>query len=330
MTQNPAVYYKQNRLKQLRAFCYTAQLGSISRAAEKLFLSQPSVSLQIQALERELDTTLFERRGPHIRLTPEGAILQELARPMVRGIDSLAETFAAHCGDLRSGELNIAAGESTILYVLPEVTKRFAEEYPGISIKLHNVTGRDGMAMLREDRVDFAVGSMLEIPQDITYHPIFTYHPLLITALDHPLARKQSVTLEDISPHGLILPPRHLSTWRIVDLVFQQHNVNYQIALEVGGWEVIKRYVELGMGVSIVTSICITEHDRLAQIPVDRYFPQRSYGVVQRQGRILSPQAARFLNMMAPGTFDRDTVRGGTGSTSDEAAAARAGGVETG
>lgn len=306
MAKNDALYYKQNRLKQLRAFCYTAQTGSISRAAEKLFLSQPSVSLQIQALERELSTDLLERRGPHIRLTPEGRILYEIARPMVQSIDSLPETFAAHCGNLESGELNIAAGESTILYILPEVIRQFADTYPGISLKLHNVTGRDGMEMLRADDVDFAVGSMLEIPEDIAYHPIFVYQPLLITAPDHPLARRKGkVALKDIAAHGLILPPRHLSTWRIVDLVFQQHNLNYRVALEAGGWEVIKKYVELGLGISIVTSICITDDDqgKLATLPLDRYFPERSYGVVLRQGKFLSPQARKFIEIMAPSFF---------------------------
>jgi len=306
MAKNDALYYKQNRLKQLRAFCYTAQTGSISRAAEKLFLSQPSVSLQIQALERELSTDLLERRGPHIRLTPEGKILHEIARPMVQGIDSLPETFAAHCGNLESGELNIAAGESTILYILPEVIRQFADTYPGISLKLHNVTGRDGMEMLRADDVDFAVGSMLEIPEDIAYHPIFVYQPLLITAPDHPLARRKGkVTLKDIAAHGLILPPRHLSTWRIVDLVFQQHNLNYRVALEAGGWEVIKKYVELGLGISIVTSICITDDDqgKLTTLPLDRYFPERSYGVVLREGKFLSPQARKFIEIMAPNFF---------------------------
>ena len=325
MGQGASVYYKQNRLKQLRAFCYTARVGSISRAAEQLFLSQPSVSLQIQALERELKTTLFERRGPNIRLTPEGRILFDLARPLVQGMDALSETFAAQCGDLDRGELNIAAGESTILYILPETVKRFAEQYPGVRVKLHNVTGRDGLAMLRADEVDFAVGSMLEVPHDIDYHAIFTYQPLLITAPQHPLAEKTEVTLEEISPHGLILPPRHLSTWRIVDLVFQQHNVHYQVALEAGGWEVIKKYVELGLGVSIVTSICINEDDRLARIPLDRYFPERSYGVVLRQGKYLAPQAKRFIETMYPAFFDthaddgngkQDQVRdAGTGQT---------------
>lgn len=304
MASPSPVYYKQNRLKQLRAFCFAAQTGSISKAAEKLFLSQPSVSLQIQALERELGTTLFERRGPNIRLSPEGKILFELARPMVQGMDALPETFSALCGNLETGELNIAAGESTILYILPKPIKRFAERYPGISLKLHNVTGRDGLSMLRADEVDFAVGSMLEVPQDITYQPIFTYEPLLITAPDHPLAKKSQVRLQDISPYGLILPPRHLSTWRLVDLVFQQHNVNYKIALEAGGWEVIKKYVELGLGISIVTGICMSKNDRLAQIPLSQYFPKRSYGVVLRNGKLMSPQAKRFIEIMCPDFFN--------------------------
>ena len=232
---------------------------------------------------------------------------------MVQGMDSLSETFAAHCGDLQSGELNIAAGESTILYILPNPMKQFADRYPGIRLKLHNVTGRDGMAMLKADDVDFAVGSMLEVPPDLNYYPIFTYDPWLITARDHPLAEKKSVTLRDISPYELILPPRQLSTWRIVDLAFQQHNLNYRVALEVGGWEVIKRYVELGLGISIVTGICITERDidRLAIIPVGKYFPKRRYGVVLRKGKFLSPQAKLFIEMMRPGFFQTESAQPG-------------------
>ena len=297
------VYYKQNRLKQLRAFCRAAQSGSISMAAESLFLSQPTVSLQIQALERELSIILFERKGPNIRLTPEGEVLFELSSPLVEGIDKLHETFSAHFGRLESGELNIAAGESTILYILPGPVHEFAEDYPGIELKLHNVTGRDGLAMLRANEVDFAVGSMLEIPDDIIYHPFVTYTPTLITPLDHLLADKPEVSLEDISPHGLILPPRHLSTWRTVDMLFRQHGLNYTVALEAGGWEVIKKYVEIGMGISIVTDVCLTGKEELSRIPLNAYLPERSYGTVVRRGKFLSPQAKRFIDMMDPKFF---------------------------
>ncbi len=298
MGASQPVYYKQNRLKQLRAFCHAAQAGSISEAAERVFLSQPTVSLQIQALEREFATLLFERRGPRIKLTPEGEMLFQLAQPLVEGIDKLQETFAINCGKLETGELNIAAGESTILYVLPEPLRRFAEQYPGVRLKLHNVTGRDGLAMVRADEADLAVGSMLDVPDDISYRPIVTYHPTLITPLDHPLTGKTQITLADITPYGLILPPRHLSTWRIVDLVFRQHNLNYQVTLEAGGWEVIKKYVALGMGISIVTDVCLTGQERLGRIPLRQYFPNRSYGIVLRRGRFLSPQAKRFIEVL--------------------------------
>ncbi len=306
--ESDRLYYKHNRLKQLRAFCYTAQAGSVSKAAERLYLSQPSVSLQIQALERELGLTLFERRGPRIQLTPDGRNLYELAQPLVHRIDVLPETFATMNGRITSGELTIAAGESTILYLLPDLLKRFADRYPGIRIKLQNVTGRDGMALLRADEVDFAVGSMMEVPEDITYHPIFTYDPVLIMPIDHALAGKKNITLEQISPYGLILPPRHLSTWRVVDLVFRQNNLDYKVTLEAGGWEVIKKYVELGMGISIVTNICLTGSERLAALPLDRYFPKRSYGVVLRRGKFLSPQAKKFIEIMDPEFFLRTAL----------------------
>ena len=317
MPNQPNPYHKQNLLKQLRAFCHAARTGSITLAAEELFLSQPSVTLQIQALEREFGITLFERRGPHIKMTPEGEMLYKLAEPLVDGIDKLHETFAAQYGVLESGELNIAAGESTILYILPEPMKLFAEAYPNIRLKLHNVTGRDGLAMLRADEADFAVGSMLEVPEDITYRPVVTYNPTLITSLDHPLAKKENVTLADISPYGLILPPRHLSTWRIVDLVFQQHHLSYNVALEAGGWEVIKKYVELGLGISIVTDVCLTGEEKMAHIPLNQYFPRRTYGIVQRKGRYLSPQAKRFIDLI-DSVFLHETPESPAGSMGDE------------
>jgi DNA-binding transcriptional LysR family regulator len=302
------LYYKQNRLKQLRAFCCAAQTGSISKAAERLHLSQPSVTLQIQALERELGVTLFERRGPKIQLTPDGRNLYEISQPLVHGIDTLSETFAANSGQVSSGELSIAAGESTLLYLLPEFIKRFSEKYPGIRIKLQNVTGRDGLALLRADEADFAVGSFIEIPEDITYHPVFSYDPMLIVPLNHPLAKKKQPRLEDISPHGLILPPRHLSTWSVVHTAFRQHDLDYHVTLEAGGWEIVKKYVELGLGISIVSGICLTGEERLAAIAVDRYFPKRTYGVILRRGKFLTPQARLFIEMMDPDFFESSTA----------------------
>src|SRR5207244_4857708 len=269
--------YKQNRLQQLRGFCAVVEMRSVSKAAHRLHLTQPTVSLQVQSLERDLRTALFERRGPKIELTHEGELLYELARPLVEGLVALDRDFEDRRNNVEQGRLAIAAGESTIHYVLPRTVQRFSSEHPGIALVLNNVTGQQGLQQLRERAVDFCVGPILDTPGDIAFEPVVAFDPVLITALGHPLSKLRKVTLKDISRYPLILPPRHLSTWRQVEMVFQQHRLPYEVLLEMGGWEVIRRYVELGMGISIVINVCLTGRERLEVMPANKYFPKRVY-----------------------------------------------------
>jgi DNA-binding transcriptional LysR family regulator len=308
--KSPRFYYKGNQQNQLRAFCAVAKSGKMTDAAEQLFLSQPAISLQVRALERELDTVLFERHGPKINLTREGQELLEIARPLVDGLDTLNARFNQQMkGDLESGEVIIAAGESTIIYLLPRLVEMFRKRHPNIHLQLRNVTGRDGLAMIRDDEVDLAIGSMLDVPSDISYQPVYSFEPALNLPLGHPLAERKRVSIEDIAPYGLILPPRRLTTWRMVDRVFQKHQVPFNVTLEVGGWEVIKRYVELGFGVSIVTGICLKDDDKLIAINMSNYFPKRSYGTVMRRGKHLSAQARAFLEVAEESTMPNSPWR---------------------
>ncbi len=116
-----------NRLRPRRAFCHAAQLGSISRAAKRLHLSQPTVSQLVKSLEGDLELELFERHGPRIDLTPAGHALLDRALPRVEGIDQLAATLHAELGSATAGRLDIAAGESTLLYLLPQYLRRFRD-----------------------------------------------------------------------------------------------------------------------------------------------------------------------------------------------------------
>ncbi|MGV8940704.1 MAG: LysR family transcriptional regulator [Lysobacter sp.] len=303
----PRFSYKGDRLKPLRAFCQTVRLGSVSRAAEALYLSQPAVSLQLQALERDIGVRLLERSGRRLVMTREGEALYELAQPLVEGIDALSGAFHERLRGLDAGELNVAAGSSTILYLLPQIVAAFRAAHPDVRLNLHNVTGASGLELLRSDAVDLAVGSMLDVPGDLDYAPVARFEPMLITPLDHPLARMKTLDLGDLSPYGLILPPQRLTTYRMVDLVFQRNRVPYTVALEVGGWEVIKQYVAMGLGISIVTAICLTHADesRLASRSLAAWFPERSYGVVMRKGKYLSPQARAFTELIKPDLFVR-------------------------
>lgn len=293
--------YKQNRLPQLRGFCYAARAKSISKAAEKMFLSQPSVSLQIKALERELGVQLFERHGPRIALTFDGQRLLELASPLVEAIDGLEKTFCTLRESADLGTVSIAAGGSTIQYLLPRFVEEFTRKHPLVDVRLHNLTGKAGLEMLREGEVDFAVGPLLGSHPDIVFHPLVTYEPTLITRRDHPLASRKRVTLKDIAKYSLILPPKNLSTHRIVESVLTQHSLEYDVKLEVGGYDVIKKYVELGLGISIVMSHCLSGSDRLHTLPLGRYFPKRKYGVVLFKDRKLSQAAEQFVRTLRSG-----------------------------
>ena len=293
-------YYKQNRMKQLRAFCYAAQFKSMSKAAEQMFLSQPSISILIQSLEKELKQRLFDRKGPKINLTKEGIILFEMSLPLLEGLETLPESFEEKCKHSVVGSLNIAAVEAIILYTLPEIIKRYTDSFPDIHIKLNNCAAAVGVEKVRNGEVDFAIGSTLNVPDDIAYLPVYTFEPVLITPIGHQLAKKNQVTINDISQYGLILSPQHMSTWQMVDLVFKQYNVDYKVKLEAGGWEVLKKYVEKGLGVSIITDICLSGEENLERVPLTQFFPKRTYGLFLRKGKVLSPAAREFIQYIDP------------------------------
>ncbi len=292
--------YKQNRFQQLRGFCYAAASGSVSKAARRMNLSQPSVSQQILGLENELGAKLFVRHGSQIKLTHDGELLFEMARPLIEQLEALDEQFRHRRLESEEGHIEVAAGTSTIMYFLPRYVEEFRREHPKISLRLHNVTGVEGLEQLRTGLVDFAVGPLMSVPEDIEFHPVVSYEPVVITCLGHPLASGR-LSLHELSHYPLILPPRGLSTWNLVDSTFKKHGLSYEVAMEVGGWEAIKKYVELGLGISLIIRIGISGSEKLEVIPAGEFFPQRSYGVVLRKGRILTPQARLFVSLLLDG-----------------------------
>ncbi len=300
----PRFSYKSDRLKPLRAFCQTVRLGSVSRAAEALFVSQPAISQQLQALERELGVGLFERSGRRLIPSREGQVLFEMAQPLVEDLDGLEARFRDKVSGLDAGELNIAANSSTILYLLPRIIERFRQVHPDVRLTLHNAISADGTDLLREDAADLAVGSMTDVPADLSYAPAYRFEQMLITPRDHPLASGE-LSLEAISRCPLVLPPKRQITYRLVDQVFQRHRLPYTVALEVGGWEVIKQYVAMGMGISIVPALCLNDADpdKLVARSMHEWFPERSYGVIVRRGKALSAQARAFVELIQPELF---------------------------
>ena len=289
-----------DRLKQLRAFCHAARLGSITRAAEHIFSSQPAVSQQVRALEEELAVTLFERNGPRISLSPAGRQLYEAAMPVVAGMDRLPFTFAEqHHGDI-SGEFQLAAGRAAATHVVPEYLRRFRERHPAIRLNVRTGTERERLDWLRTYEVDLVFDAMEVAPPDLEFHFVFSSRFFLITSEGHPLAGRESVEIAEAARFPVVIPPTDSEARRVADMVVRHHGLTMDVAVEVDGWSVIKRYVEAGVGISVVPDLCLADRDRVWRIPFDRYFPDRRYGVLMRRDGVPSLAAARFVQLVDP------------------------------
>ena len=291
-------YTRGDWLKQLRSFCHVAHLKSISRAAERVYLSQPAVSRQVRMLEEELAVALFDRRGPRIFLTSAGEQLYQLARPLVEQLDRLPDTFTEQYRNVASHELHLAAGQSTATHVLPRYLKRFRERHPEIRVNVRIADGRERMRWLRAYEVDVVFSAAGVPPPDIEFRPIFSSENVLITPEDHPLAGRESVEIAEAIAYPTVTHPASHYITQASDIILRQHGHIADTILEVEGWNVIKLYVEAGVGISVVPDICVYEEDRVWSIPASRYFPPRVYGVLTRRDKILSLAASWFIQIV--------------------------------
>ncbi len=293
---------KRDRLKQLRAFCHTARLGSITRAAECVYSSQPSVSLQVRALEEDLEVSLFERSGPRISLTLAGRKLYGLAAPLVEDIDRLPDTFAEQHEGL-AGELRVAAGETAATFVLPRYLKQFREQHPGIQANVKTGTGRQCLSWLRAYEVDLVFAAIDLQPTDVEFRPVLSSDFLLITSEDHPLSGRNSVTPREVCAYPLVTHTVGTYIRQLGDIFLRQQGIASDVVVSVDGWEMIKEYVEAGLGVAVVPDLCVTERDRVWSVPF-KYFPPRKYGAITRRDRLLPLAVRRFMRIMDPSIAD--------------------------
>ena len=203
------IFQKRNRLRQLRAFCRVAEMGSITKASEALHLTQSLVSLDVRHLEREFETALFDRTKRKIGLSPAGERLYKLAEPLVRRMDALSAISVEEIGDVVSRRIHFGATQAVAAFVLPKYLRRFQKRYPEMRLRVSVCRVRDGVKRIRDDDLEFLFGAdatSLMNEDDMVYHHAAWYDHVLITAPDHPLAGRESVSLEEASTYPAVLP----------------------------------------------------------------------------------------------------------------------------
>ncbi|MCB1652172.1 MAG: LysR family transcriptional regulator [Alphaproteobacteria bacterium] len=283
-------YYKNNRLQQLRGFCYAAQFGNVTKAAKHMGLTQSTVSLQIKALEEEMGIKLFERNGPQIKLTHQGETLFDLSLPYVDGLQNLYETFHHELSIVQKTELHICVNSTTLNFIMPPIIKAFIQQNPHIYVTLHYAEHDEALEKLEQGVADLAVLPKREhkpFSKSFDYTPLFHYVPALITRPDHPLAGRRKLSVQEISCYELSLPAEDLRVIPNLYDIFPAHEINKKLRVNFVNWETTRKYIEAGLVISISSDVIIDkDNDTLVATPLSHLFPNAEYGFVTKRHKM--------------------------------------------
>ena len=288
-------------LHQLRGFHEIARQGSFTKAADRLFLTQPAISLQLKALEDEVGEPLIER-GKRIRLTPAGEILLRRTRAALSELDSAQAEIASLRQELR-GRLVIGTSDTNSTYVLPDVLRSYRESYPQVEVDIRNKMSTEVGRLVVDDEVDLGLAALpvrdrerLEEGQTL-----FTRQDVLICPSGHELATRKKIGLKAVAELPLLALEQRSTTRLLLDQSFRQAELTPRVTMNLGSIEVIKRFVEIGFGVAIVPMIAIAQEvadGRLHPVAVSGLSP-RPIGLIEHRGRRRSPAVAAFVELLS-------------------------------
>ena len=203
-------------LRQFQAFVTVARLGSFTRAAKRLNLSQPALTVQIRQLEEAMGVRLFDRSTRMVKPTPIGRELVPTLERVLREIDAVmvnTKELASHI----KGTVTVGALPSISSKLIPSTITEFQKQYPGIVVRLRDVLAQHIVKLVKEEEVDFGIGTLRMPDPDIQFTPLLTDHLGIIFPAGHPVERKRSITLKYLTAFPLILMDPETSVRDLVD-----------------------------------------------------------------------------------------------------------------
>ena len=283
-------------LDQLRTFLEIVRLKSFSKAAQVVFRTQPAISAQVRQLEQELNTTLFDRLGTRIALTPAGKIFAEYAEQIL-DLRKRAQESINELEREPRGELVVVANEATGLYVLPGVFSEFKKRFPNVQLQVERSYSTRIVEAVLDNMADFGITQLPVTEKRLQVARVHSDEIQVLVPAGHPLARRESVTARDLTGYPLILPKlgttrARLNEW--LELVEDE----IRISMELDSTEMIKSFVLAGIGISFLAKA----HARaelaagtLATIPLAPEPMYRSLGLIYRKDKALSKVALGFI-----------------------------------
>ena len=291
------------KLNQLRYICEVARRDlNVSAAAEALFTSQPGVSKQIRMLESELGVQIFERSGKHLtHVTPAGEEVIQMAERILEDVQNIRRVAQEHVDDSR-GSLSIATTHTQARHALPPVVTEFRQQYPNVSLHMHQGTPLQIAELAARGAVDFAIATeALELFEDLVMMPCYRWNRSVIVPEGHPLLECKPLTLEAVAEYPIVTYVFGFTGRSKLDKAFQARGLNPQVVFTATDSEVIKTYVGLGLGVGIIATMAYDpELDRgVRAIDASHLFEPSVTNIGFRRGTYLRGYMYDFIQQFA-------------------------------
>ncbi|MEM9136793.1 MAG: LysR substrate-binding domain-containing protein [Cyanobacteria bacterium P01_F01_bin.42] len=290
---------KQVTFHQLKVFEVTARRGSFTRAAEELFLTQPTVSIQMKQLSKAVGMPLFEQVGKKLYLTDAGQQLLDTCQDMFSRLEQFEMTVADMQG-MKKGKLRLAV-ISTAKYIIPRLLGPFCQRYPGVDVSLTVTNHERVVERLRQNLDDLYIPSQAPELMDVNCHS-FLDNPLVVLASrNHPLAQKKSVPIELLNNQNFIMREVGSGTRHAVETLLNQHDISIKVRLELGSNEAIKQAVAGGLGISVLSRHCLAlegETGQIVVLDVEGFPIPRHWHLVYPKGKQLSIIAKTFQDYL--------------------------------
>ncbi len=289
---------RHTTFRQLEIFEAIARLGSFTRAADELHLTQPTVSMQIKKLTDTVGAPLLEQVGKKVHLTDVGRDLVKAGREIFSILDGFAMSVAERQG-MKKGRLKLMA-ITTASYFAPRLLGEFSRLYPGIEVTLR-VTNKEQVLASMADNLDdlYLLGQPPE-DIDVVATPIMDNPIVVLAAPDHPLARKKKISLQRIAQEPWLMRERGSGTRNAIERRFAEADITLRPRLELGSNEAIKQAILAGLGISALSrhTLTLNQPGQFAVLDVEGFPILRHWYAVYPQGRQLSVVARAFLDYL--------------------------------
>lgn len=284
-------------LQSLEAFIAVAELGSFSRAGERLFLTQPAISKRIANLEGQLGTALFDRIGRDVYLTEAGELLKVKAKSIIAEIrDAQTSVSQLNSADVR--QLTIASSHHIGLHYLGPILREFIDGNSQAKLDVKFMESEQAIESLLKRDIELALTTIPSpLNRDLTAKTLWQDSLKFVIANDHPLSqRKTKLRLNELAHLTAILPDDQTTTFKIIEQTFERHHIPLKRVLSVNYLETIRALVSNGIGWSLLPEAMI--NDSLTTLDIDGVTLKRELGILRHKQRTLSRGAQVFIQII--------------------------------